>query len=301
MIDEPQVTIGMPVRNGGQQIRIAIDSLLAQTYKNIRLVISDNCSTDDTVAICKEYAQRDSRVVLHEQPENLGICGNFRFVLMQAQSPYFLWACHDDVWRPEFIQKNLENLLAHPSAVASTSRVAMVSVEGHQELSNGTFALRGDKVQRLERFFWDPGEVSRFYGVFRTEPLKRSFPEDIDVFGYDWIVMALNLLEGEHLELPEVLLSRESHDDDHYHSTLVRRQPKRLYRWMPHLPMTQVLKRRLPPEVWRACRTNILRRNLIQSLMYAKYRMPAVRPVVKALAQLERVRCRIRNSRHINA
>lgn len=296
MTEEAQVTIGMPVRNGGQQIRIAIDSLLSQTHRNIKLIISDNCSTDETREICRAYAQRDDRVVLHEQPENLGICGNFRFVLMQAQTPYFLWACHDDVWAPEFIQKNLQNLQRHPGAVASTSRVAMVKPDGQREMSNGTFALRGTPAERLRSFFWDPGEVSRFYGVYRTEALQRSFPEDIDVFGYDWIVMALNLLEGDHLELPEVLLAREDHDEDHYHRTLVRRQPRRLYRWMPHLPMAQVLSRRLPPEIWRACRGRILRRNAIQSLMYFKYRVPALAPLIRTLSLLERAR-----TRHVKA
>lgn len=296
MMDEPLVTIGMPVRNGGDQIRVAIDSLLSQTHRNLRLIISDNCSTDDTVAICEAYAREDSRVTVVRQPENLGICGNFRFVLMQAESPYFMWACHDDVWAPEFVRKNLANLTANPAAVASTSRVIMALPEGPQELSNGTFALRGDQRERLARFFWDPGEVSRFYGVFRTEALKRSFPADIDVFGYDWIVMALNLLEGEHLELPEVLLTREAHTEDHYHRTLVRNQPKALYRWLPHLPMTQVLRHRLPPEVWRACRGAIMRRNAIQMLMYAKYRLPLMAPVVRTLAQLERARTRSGNS-----
>ncbi|MFC3125989.1 glycosyltransferase family 2 protein [Pseudoroseomonas globiformis] len=301
MMDEPQVTIGMPVRNGGQQIRTAIDSLLAQTHRNIRLVISDNCSTDETREICREYAERDSRVTLHEQPVNLGICGNFRFVLMQAKTPYFLWACHDDIWSPEFIQRNLENLMAHPSAVCSTSRVAMVSLEGDRHLSNGTFALQGDKVERLRRFLWDPGEVSRFYGVFRTEALKRSFPEDIDVFGYDWIVMALNLLEGEHLELPEVLLTREDHTVDHYQKTLVRWEPRRLYRWMPHLPMSRILRDRLPAEVWKASRRGVLRRNAIQTLMYAKYRIPVMAPLVNGLASLERARSRTRSNIRVGA
>jgi glycosyltransferase involved in cell wall biosynthesis len=297
MTEEPLVTIGMPVRNGGQQIKVAIDSLLAQTHRNIRLVISDNCSTDDTAAICREYAQRDSRVVLHEQAQNLGICGNFRFVLMQSRSDYFMWACHDDIWAPEFIQRNLANLMAHPTAVCSTSRVAMVTLEGESHLSNGTFALEGDRVQRLQRFLWDPGEVSRFYGVFRAEPLKRSFPADIDVFGYDWIVMALNLLEGEHLELSEVLLTREDHSEDHYQRTLLRREPRRFYRWMPHWPMTQILRQRLPPEVWRAGRAGVMRRNLIQSLMYAKYRVPLVAPLVRGLAAVDRALSRTRGIR----
>ena len=53
----PQVSIGMPVYNGDQYIREALDSLLAQTFTDFELIISDNASTDRTSEICREYAR----------------------------------------------------------------------------------------------------------------------------------------------------------------------------------------------------------------------------------------------------
>jgi glycosyltransferase involved in cell wall biosynthesis len=58
----PKVTIGMPVYNGENFIRDAFNSILAQTYSDWELVISDNASTDRTEQICREYAQRDHRI-----------------------------------------------------------------------------------------------------------------------------------------------------------------------------------------------------------------------------------------------
>src|SRR5690242_20405222 len=52
----PLVTIGLPVFNASQYLRECLVSLVEQTYSNIRIVISDNASTDDTVAICEEFA-----------------------------------------------------------------------------------------------------------------------------------------------------------------------------------------------------------------------------------------------------
>jgi glycosyltransferase involved in cell wall biosynthesis len=288
MRQEPEITIGMPVRNGGQQIRAALDSLLAQTKGDFRLIISDNQSTDGTVDLCREYAASDPRVTVVAQPVNLGICGNFRFVLMQARTPYFMWACHDDAWSPTFIERNHANLIAHPEAVASGSKVMMLGEDGSSQLAEGTAPLKGTVAQRLTEFFHTPSEASRFYSLFRTEQLQRSFPEGIDVFGYDWIVLALTLLEGEHLELPEVLLQRDSHPVDHYHRSLVRYEPRLLYRVLPHLPMAFVLKRILPAEHWRAIKPLILRRNLIEALMYARYRFPALAPALRRMSAVER-------------
>ena len=67
----PKVRIGMPVYNGEKFIREAIDSLLAQTFSDFELIISDNCSTDKTQEICKEYASKDPRVKYLRQIENI--------------------------------------------------------------------------------------------------------------------------------------------------------------------------------------------------------------------------------------
>lgn len=295
MSQEPCVTIGMPVRNGGQQIRTALESLLSQTETNIRVVISDNVSTDNTLAICQGFAARDKRVTVVSQPVNLGICGNFRFVLMQARTPFFMWACHDDIWKPRFVEMNLANLRANPEAVASGSKVAMIGPDGSRHPAKGTSPLRGTVRQRLTGFFHTPSEASRFYSVFRTEALRRSFPENIDVFGYDWIVLALTLLEGEHLELPEVLLERDDHPVDHYHRSLVRRQSSALHRLFPHLPMALKLREVLPREHWNAVRSLVVRRNVIEALMYARHRFPALAPALQAFAAAERGLDRVRH------
>jgi glycosyltransferase involved in cell wall biosynthesis len=288
MAETPQLTIGMPVRNGADGVRRALDSLLAQTWTDFRLVISDNQSTDDTVAICEAYAAADPRVTVVRQPQNLGIFGNFRYLLMQADSPYFMWACHDDFWAPTYVERNIANLAAHPEAIASCSRIEMLMPEGTIQPSRGTRSLTGTARERVFEFLKDPSDASRFYSVFRTPALKRAFPADIDVFGYDWVVLAFSLLEGDHLEVPEMLMSREAHPADHYQRAIVRSMPRAIDRWKPLAGLTDALRRGLPPEIWRACRARVLRQNLIQTLGYAKYRFPVVAPVVAAIASTEK-------------
>jgi glycosyltransferase involved in cell wall biosynthesis len=92
----PTVSIGMPVYNGEKYIREALDSLLAQTFGDFELIISDNHSTDDTPNVCKEYAAKDSRIKYIRQAENIGANANFEFVLQQAIGEFFMWAACDD-------------------------------------------------------------------------------------------------------------------------------------------------------------------------------------------------------------
>ena len=93
----PKVSIGMPVFNGAKFIRAALDSLLAQTFTDFELVISDNASTDDTETICREFVSQDCRIRYVRQPVNLGAFGNFFHVLTLAKGQYFMWMAHDDM------------------------------------------------------------------------------------------------------------------------------------------------------------------------------------------------------------
>lgn len=93
----PKVSIGMPVFNGEPFIREALDSLLAQTFTDFELIISDNGSTDGTEAICREYAACDARIRYVRQTGNCGVLFNFQFVLDAARGEYFMWMACDDI------------------------------------------------------------------------------------------------------------------------------------------------------------------------------------------------------------
>ncbi|MDR7898959.1 glycosyltransferase family 2 protein [Thermosynechococcus sp. JY1334] len=100
----PKVSIGMPVYNGEKFIRDALDSLLAQTFTDFELIISDNASTDQTEAICREYAAKDKRIRYVRQAQNLGAAANFKYVLDEARGEYFMGAAADDKWDPRWIE-----------------------------------------------------------------------------------------------------------------------------------------------------------------------------------------------------
>ena len=98
----PLVTIGMPTCNrAGSYLRQSLESAVNQTYPNIEIVVSDNCSTDDTEAVVKKI--KDSRIRYFKQTENIGPYKNFNFCLQQANGKYFLILSDDDLIDPDFI------------------------------------------------------------------------------------------------------------------------------------------------------------------------------------------------------
>jgi GT2 family glycosyltransferase len=73
----PRVSIELPVFNGEEFLSSAIASILAQTYPDFELIISDNASTDRTETICREYAASDRRIRYYRNDRNLGAAVNF--------------------------------------------------------------------------------------------------------------------------------------------------------------------------------------------------------------------------------
>lgn len=96
--------------NGEKYLKEQIDSILNQTYQNINLIISDDGSSDNTVQILRDYEQKDERVKVHYQKENLGYIKNFEFLLKQVQNDLYMLADQDDIWLPEKIEKTYQQL-----------------------------------------------------------------------------------------------------------------------------------------------------------------------------------------------
>jgi len=95
---KPALTIVMPVYNGIEFIKEAVDSVLTQSFTDWELIISDNCSKDETPAYLDTLT--DPRIRAYKQENNLGIFGNLNFLFQQARSEHTLILCHDDYLLP---------------------------------------------------------------------------------------------------------------------------------------------------------------------------------------------------------
>ena len=116
----PKVSIGLPVFNGQNYLREALDSLLGQTFRDFELIVSDNASTDATAEIVRTYEQSDPRIRYFRQATNIGVGGNFLFVLHQSRGEMFMWASHDDVWSSNWLEVLTSHITAEDAGVRGT-------------------------------------------------------------------------------------------------------------------------------------------------------------------------------------
>lgn len=182
----PAVSIGFPVYNGAASVSLALDALLRQTFIDIEIVISDNCSTDATQVICEAYARRDPRVRYLRHPVNMGAWLNFGFVVTQARAKYFMWAAHDDVWSDDWVERLHAGFRA--DTVMVCGEIAGVDETGKVIGELGSFGLEG-RARCLRYFLLDPwsGKANLIYGLYRTDAVTRHHfdPRSESYFGFD--------------------------------------------------------------------------------------------------------------------
>jgi glycosyltransferase involved in cell wall biosynthesis len=282
------VTIGLPVLNGARTLRRSIDSLLAQTHRDFRLVIADNASTDDTPAIIADYAARDPRVTVIRRPETVSPIENFGDLVRRATTPFFMFATDDDIWRPGFVAATLAALRADPAASLCVSRIRFLDGDAEGDYSTGTAAISGTPVERIDRYLRQIGENGRYYGLHRTPALAAGFALVEPMPAFDWLALVPSVLAGHHLELPETLLLRERTPIANYRIWTKRLEPSVAGRIMPHLRMARATHAVLPPELRHAA-VPALARLTIESAANSPYG-----PVRSAYAAALRVRKALR-------
>ena len=139
------IDIVMPTYNGEKYLKEQIDSILNQSYKDIRLIISDDGSKDSTVQILKEYEEKEKRVKIYVQPQNLGVVRNIEFLLRKVESPLFMLADQDDVWLPNKI-KELSDFL----------------IQGNYDVVTGNCALTDSNLNIIqEKYYTDKSPLDK--------------------------------------------------------------------------------------------------------------------------------------------
>jgi len=116
-VKAPKVSVIMPVFNGEQGIREAIDSILGQTYSDFEFLIVNDRSTDGSESIINEYARHDARIVLLHNGKEKGIVGALNTGLENARGEYLARMDADDISVPARFEKQLRFLEEHRDVV----------------------------------------------------------------------------------------------------------------------------------------------------------------------------------------
>lgn len=204
---KPKVTIGLAVFNSDHApLREVIESMLAQDYENIEVLICDNASTDNTPSICLEYAAKDSRVKYFNNGVNIGAVRNGIRLLGLCTSDFFKIAEHANVLKPSYIRSCMKELLADESIVLCYPRTMMVHVDGRSEIANDHVnAMDDSPVERYLNVITELCYCNAIYGIFRTSVLRSMLWSEPEHRGNDVAFIAETALKGKIKQVEEVL------------------------------------------------------------------------------------------------
>jgi hypothetical protein len=185
----PLVTVAIPTYNRVAGLKAAVDSVLAQDYPRLEIVIADNASTDGTDLYAASLAAQEPRVRLLPSAVNQGATWNFVRAHAAATGTYFMWLGDDDWIDPGYVTACVAELERDPN-------VALVA--GEAEYHRGaTFAYTGATVQtndadgpaRVRSYYRQVRDNGTGYGVFRNAVLA-EIPELANEMGADWFLLA---------------------------------------------------------------------------------------------------------------
>ena len=207
----PRLTLGLPVYNGERFLAASIDALLAQTFTDFDLIISDNGSTDRTGEIARRYESIDPRVHYVHHVRNRGSSFNHNFVIGQARGEFFKWVSDDDLYAPDLLQRCIDALDSRPETVLAHAWTAFIDERGGitDKIDYPLTTDVPDAVERFRSVLYTQGGDD-IYGVIRMSVLRQVAP-----FGsYHWsdrTFVAELALHGPFHNVSDFLYFRRDH------------------------------------------------------------------------------------------
>jgi glycosyltransferase involved in cell wall biosynthesis len=178
---QPDISIGLPVFNGGRHLKSALSSLLSQDHHSYEIVISDNASNDETEEICRYFAANDSRIRYFRQPTNVGAPLNFEFVLQNASGKFFMWAAHDDLWSTSFLSEAFA-LLSSPEIdfVFPSYELRSINLPLRRKVSGSIFDFVSSseartRVLRYLSLHHSSHKCNIVYSLFRKDFIEKVY------------------------------------------------------------------------------------------------------------------------------
>ena len=181
----PKVTICVPVRNGARTIRQTLDSILAQDYPNFEVIVSDNCSDDDTAKIVQEYADQGAKYYFNPKLEEWGE-SNWNHILSLAKGPFVALYHADDLYTSTMVRRQVEFFQEHPQASSVFTMTKTIDGQG-RPTRLGDFKLP-EEYQGQDIFpFPDLFNAALKYGTITIVPTMMTRKNVLDKVGnFNW-------------------------------------------------------------------------------------------------------------------
>lgn len=149
----PTVSVLMTAYNREKYIAEAIESVLASTFTDFELIIVDDCSTDQTVAIAKSFESSDNRIKVYVNEKNLGDYPNRNRAASYAKGKYLKYVDSDDILMPSALNIMLDAFALYPKA-------GLVFTANHHDIEK-EFPVQFDPITSYRKYFYKNGLMSK--------------------------------------------------------------------------------------------------------------------------------------------
>jgi glycosyltransferase involved in cell wall biosynthesis len=178
----PKVSVCIPVRNGGDFLPSAVNSVLQQSFDDYELIIVDNCSTDGTVRWIEEKALVTPKIRFYRNATNIGLVGNFNACLAYAKGEYIKFLCADDLLLPESVRRMSDALNKDSSVALVVGGRRLIDEKGATIGTQGYAAenIRPPGAEVINRCIFGKNYIGEPSAVmFRRKPAQRGFQESL--------------------------------------------------------------------------------------------------------------------------
>jgi len=200
------ISIAIVSFNRPKDLRRALESVVAQTYPHLEILVCDSSSDPAVAAVLTEFAHADARVKIHHHATDLGMTYNFNYILQQARGEFFMWVADDDWLDPRAAQLLGEALNRNPIAVLANSSVNFYQ-RGEFESTVPPHVITGASAStRVLSYCRTVTHNSIMLGLHRRANLASLvLSEDL---AHDWIYMVKVVARGPVATIPEAVLQR---------------------------------------------------------------------------------------------
>jgi len=205
----PLISIGIPAYNAAIHIGCTLEGLLAQSFGDFELIVSDNASTDTTRDVVESYMLRDARIRYERQPVNIGANPNYSHLVRRARGEFFKWSSSSDWSAPDFLERCLDQLLAHDDTVLVAPRTFLFqdSPGKSEEYASDIEVLDDVPSGRFARLYSTLALNNAINGLIRMSALRRT--RLVDTYrGADIVLMGHLALLGKFRLLDQRLFYR---------------------------------------------------------------------------------------------
>jgi glycosyltransferase involved in cell wall biosynthesis len=201
------IDVIIPVYNNAQTLDAAIQSVVRQSmFQTIRVLISDDASTDQSASITSDWAERYGNITFSVNPNNLGVMGNYRKLLSVCDSAFVAPLEADDIWTSNTRLQILQASLAQSDAGSCFNHFSLK--EGNHCRPANTHRKTG-RYSRLSAFDLieenTPGSFTNCF--YKTVAFRDVLEETKDSFGYDWLVNTILAARSPGMDFVPALLS----------------------------------------------------------------------------------------------